>query len=444
MRRIFGDFAYGPGPRTGCWWDETCEIAPRPELSDALRVDVAIIGAGFTGLTAARELARAGLSVAVLEMDRIGWGASGRNGGFCCLGGGKASDAELDARYGSQARRAFRMAERAAVEHVEQVVNELGLDVDRHSTGETEIAHSPGAMAELRAHAGRVAENYGVAPTVIEPGDLATAGMGGGPFHGAVTIPIGFALNPRKYLRGLAAAAEAAGARIFENTAVQRLQLVNGTWHLSGSTAPVSVDKVIVATNGYSSEDLPGWLRARFMPAQSTVLVTRPMLRAELEAQGWTSDQMSYDSRNLLHYFRLMPDRRFLFGMRGAVLTGPKAEARARGANRRHFERMFPAWAGVETTHTWSGFVSLARNKVPFVGEMPHHQGLWTAMCYHGNGVAMGSYCGKLVADMLRTGDTEACPVIMRQPLATFPFGALRRLLMPPLYAGLRLADLGT
>lgn len=441
MRRIFGDYAYGDGPRTGCWWDETCDMPRGLPLSEDVDVDFAVIGGGFTGVSAALRLAQAGVSVAVLEGQYLGWGASGRNGGFCCLGGGRASDRELDARFGKDARLVYRRAEKKAVLHVERNIETLNLDVDRHSAGETELAHRPKDMKALRARGKSVLENYGVEPQVIEQSELADRGFGGGPFFGALTVPIGFGLNPRKYLAGLVRAAHSVGAQFYEHSQVERIKRDGKTWILACGTKSVTARRIILATNGYASENMPDWLAGRYMPAQSTVLVTRPLTSDELDAQGWTTDQMSYDSRNLLHYFRLMPDRRFLFGMRGGLQTGATAEAAARRKVRAHFESMFPAWAGVESPHAWSGFVCLARNKLPFVGAIPGMDNAWAAMCYHGNGVAMGSYCGKLVADLALETENAECPVIMRRPLARFPFGPARRLLMPPLYAALKLGD---
>ncbi|WP_083825494.1 FAD-dependent oxidoreductase [Roseobacter litoralis] len=102
---------------------------------------------------------------------------------------------------------------------------------------------------------------------------------------------------------------------------------------------------------------------------------------------------------------------------------------------------MFPAWTNVEAPNMWSGMVSLARNKLPYVGEIPASKGIWTAMCYHGNGVAMGSYAGKLVADMVLGRATGECPEVMCKPLTKFPLGRARRILMPPVYAQLMLQD---
>ncbi len=441
MRRIFDNFAYGEGPRSNCWWDETCEVPSVQLLAEDRSADVAIIGGGYTGISAALRLAKAGASVALLEAEHLGWGASGRNGGFCCLGGGIASDAELDRQYGKTQRLAFRSAQKTAVAHVDRMISDLKIDVDRHSTGETELAHRPKDMTDLRRSVESIVENYGVEPTIIEKPDLAEQGFGGGPFFGGRTIPIGFGLNPRKYLSGLVAGAKDVGADLYNRCTVRRISPEGGKHVLDCGEFRVRADHVIVATNGYSAEDVPDWLAGRYMPAQSTVLVTRPLTGEELEAQGWTTDQMSFDTRQLLHYFRLMPDGRFLFGMRGALLTGSGAEDAARRRLRADFEKMFPAWSHVQSSNSWSGFVSLARNKLPYIGQIPGLPSVWTAMCYHGNGVAMGSFAGVKVAEFVLGLDVSDCPDILRNPLRRFTLGMSRRAVMPPLYAKLMLED---
>lgn len=433
MKRIFSNYAYGPGPRTGCWWDETCDIPEFDVLRGDITCDVVIIGAGFTGVSAALHLAEAGVSVVVLEAQRVGWGASGRNGGFCCLGGGIASDAMLDQRFGFKARLEWRRAERDAVALVAGLIDRLGLEVDRHSDGETVLAHRKRDAAGFEAEARQIEENYGVVARIETPRDI---GMGG-PFHSALTVPIGFALNPRKYLAGLVAGARAAGARFFDRSAV--IELAAG--RVRTQSGVVTAERVILATNGYSSEDVPDWMRARFMPAQSNVLVTRPLNLAERASQGWTSSQMAYDTRRLLHYFRLLPDGRFLFGMRGGLFSGARADAQARTAVLRDFRALFAEWRDVEVTHAWSGMVCLSRGQVPFVGDLPGLPGVLAGFAYHGNGVAMGSFAGACLAQ-LALGDTPSnLPEVVQTEPKRFPFGPLRRVVMPPIYAGFALAD---
>jgi glycine/D-amino acid oxidase-like deaminating enzyme len=428
MRRIFPDYVYGEGPRQGCYWSETCELPDIPAYEGGGRVDVAIIGAGFTGLNAAITLAGAGMSVAVLDAQKPGWGASGRNGGFCCLGGGMLSDAQLDRQFSNSARLGWRSAEINAVRHVEALV--AGKDVERQSLGETRLAHRPRYMRGLESEIALAQENYGVTPTLHSAGDLIAKGMNAG-FHGGITQPMGFALNPRKYLALLLEKALKVGARIYAGALVTDMEQSRKTWTLTAGGQHLRAEQVLIATNGYSAEQ--GWMAGRYMPVQSSVIVTRELTQSELDAQGWTSHQMCYDSRNLLHYFRLMPNNRMLFGMRGGLGGRAASEQKARLRARRDFGTMFPAWRDVQITHSWSGMVCLSGKLMPFVGPVPGQPGLHAAFAYHGNGVAMGSYSGHLAALTLM-GDQEP-PEVMRGPPPRFALGRYRRALMWPAYA---------
>lgn len=439
MRRIYEPEAYGP--QLGCYWTGTTQPPTTPRITGDETADIAIIGGGFTGLNAALALARKGRDMIVLDAERPGWGASGRNGGFCCLGGAKASDQSLARRFGQAGLADWRATEKAAVRHVDALLSDLSIDADRHSRGETLLAHTPRAYQAMQADAEATARAYGTAPVLHAPQDLPALGMGG-PWHGGVTLRLGFALNPAKYHTGLAKVAAEAGVRLRSNAPVTELK--SGLpWQLQTPTGAVTAKQVVLATNGYSSEDLPDWLRARYLPVQSSIIVTRPLSDAELAAQGWTSDQMAYDSRKLLHYFRLLPERRFLFGMRGGLRATPTAQRAISTKIRADFHRLFPAWQGVEITHEWSGLVCLMPGLTPFVGPVPGHDGLFAGMGYHGNGVAMGSYSGALLGAIV-AGETPdgPWPEAMRRPPNRFPLGRYRRALLAPAYWAAEAFDL--
>lgn len=441
MTRLFADFAYGDGPVATCFWSETSHLAPFAPLKGDTRADVVVVGAGYTGLNAALRLAQSGADVVLLDAHQPGWGASGRNGGFCCLGGTYASDATLDRRFGRDARLAQRRVERDAVDHVRTLLATHDIDAEIHSDGETELAHSPKAWAAMQEDTGSWEENYGVTPRLHAPQDLVAEGLGGR-FFGARTVSCGFALSPRKYAHGLAHAVKRAGARIHGDTLVAGIERRGAKYRVAVAQGAVIADQVVIATNGYSSECVPEWMAGRYLPVQSNILVTRVLTKKELAAQGWSSDQMCYDSLRLLHYFRLMPDGRFLFGRRGGLRSNPRSEAVMRRQARVDFERLFPAWAHVETPWFWSGMVCFSRGLVPFVGAVPGQPGMFAAFAYHGNGVALGSYAGAALADqMLGRQDGLPLPDPMRAPARRFPLGRARRVLMWPAYLGYALRD---
>ncbi|MGB1034299.1 MAG: NAD(P)/FAD-dependent oxidoreductase [Primorskyibacter sp.] len=432
MKRIYEPAAY-ERPQS-CWWDHGQTDAPWPKLDHDTTADIAIIGGGYTGIVAGLMLARAGVDAALLEANHAGFGASGRNGGFCCLGGAKASSAQIIRMVGADGLRDWRQTEIAAVQTVDDLISDLGLDVDRHSQGETLLAHSPAAWQAMQADKTEITATYGLTPHDIPPQALRDHGLAG-PFHGAMTLPVGFALHPRKYHTGLTQAATDAGLRAFGNSAVTRIARNGGGWALRTSGGTLRAKRVILATNGYSSDDVPTWLRARYLPVQSSVVVTRPLREDELTTQGWTSAQMAYDSRQLLHYFRLMPDQRFLFGMRGGLSAKPGADMIVRRTMRKDFETMFPAFSGAEQTHFWSGLVCLTARLVPFCGPVTDMPGVFAGFGYHGNGVAMASHTGRLLADLVRGQTPDAAyPALMTQTPRRFPLGKARRLLLKPAY----------
>ncbi|SDH86063.1 NAD(P)/FAD-dependent oxidoreductase [Alloyangia pacifica] len=440
MKRIYETAAYGP--QGACFWAGTVPPMDWAALTAPRHVEVAVIGGGFTGLSAALHLAQDGVEVAVLEADHPGYGASGRNGGFCCLGGAKASHALLRRRFGDDGLRDWCQTERAAIETAAGLIADHGIEADTHSDGETLLAHTARAWKGLQSEAETMPALYGVTPRLTPQDGLADEGLAG-PFHGAMTTPLGFALNPRKYHAGLARAAQGAGATLHGHSPATALHNAGGKWHLTTPRATLTADRVILATNGYSSEDLPAWLRGRYLPVQSSVIVTEPLSEMQRAAAGWTSRQMSYDTRQLLHYFRLLPDNRFLFGMRGGLTATPRAQRAISARIRREFHAMFPAWRDVTISHEWAGLVCLMAQLTPFVGPVPDHPGLFAGMGFHGNGVAMGSHAGLLLSDIVQGKPTRTpYPAALKTPPSRFPLGRFRRALLAPAYVGAGLFDL--
>ncbi|MYM55247.1 FAD-dependent oxidoreductase [Rhodobacteraceae bacterium GS-10] len=435
MQRIMSDYAYGPEPRKSCFWGVSTIAADQmPPARGSVRTEYAVIGAGFTGLNAALKLAQAGHAVAVFEAESPGWGASARNGGFCCLGGTKLPFKMIAKRHGQQGLLDWCATEIAAIEQVRGFLDRTGTDADTHSKGETILAHTPAAMRGLRHEQAELETAYGFKTELIEREELAGHGMRGR-FFGGLTMPNGFGLNPRKYSDGLARACLAAGVTIHGLSPILSVKRDQGGFALQTPEASVQADKVIFATNGYSSEDVPGWMRSRYMPLQSNVLVTRPLKPDEIRA-GWSSDQMAYTHQTFLHYFRLMPNGQFLFGMRGGLTSSPQSDVALHRRTRKQFEQAFPAWAHVESPYNWNGVLAFSLKGAPYVGPIPELPGAFVGFAYHGNGVAMGSYAGALLGDIAQGKEPDRLyPALLRDVPGRFPLGRHRRMLMAPGYA---------
>ena len=419
------------------YWEASADplALATPPLRGEARCEVAIIGAGFTGLSAALELAEAGVDVRVLEAGHVGWGASGRNGGFACIGSHKLPYERMIATYGLDATKQYYAAMRQSVELVRDTLTRFAIDAWASGDGEVTLAHLPGRAQELKDEQAFLARTFGDKTEFLPKEELKARGLDGPGFHAGLLGATGFGLHPLNYVRGLARAAAGAGATIHGRSRLIRWEETEAGHRLHTAEGVLFARQVIVATNGYTPEDVSRRHKGRIMPALSSILVTRVLSGEERGQQGWTSPLMAYDSRKLLHYFRLLPNGRFLFGGRGGTDASDQGATDYRPVLEGAFRQLFPAWAEVEITHYWRGFVCLAYDLVPYIGPLDEKQTVWTAIAYHGNGVAMGSWSGRAVARlaMKKAARDELSPVLTRR-LAMFPLPAFRPLYLKGAY----------
>jgi glycine/D-amino acid oxidase-like deaminating enzyme len=426
------------------WWEASADplnLALGPLATDEA-CDVAIIGGGFTGLSAAIELAQSGVDVRLLEAGHVAWGASGRNGGFACVGSHKLPYPTMIKRYGLQATQHFYRTMKDSVALVAENCARFGIDAEINGEGEVELAHLPNRMAEFRRDQEFLHDTFGEDKTLLSNSDLKVRGLVGPEFHGGLLGKTGFGVHPLNYARGLARAAHKLGAKLHPHSAVIRWEETSDGHVLHTKQGRLRAKRVLVATNGYTPEDVSTRHAGRILPALSNIIVTRVLTESERMAQGWTSSTMAYDARILLHYFRLLPDNRFLFGSRGGTDSSNASMNESRTTIIRDFQRMFPAWANVEITHSWRGHVCLTADRVPYVGTLDERKSVWTALAYHGNGVAMGSWCGRAVARfMLNEKARGDIPTVITRRLAKFPLPAFRPLYLKGAYVWYGIKD---
>jgi glycine/D-amino acid oxidase-like deaminating enzyme len=347
----------------------------------------------------------------------------------------------MAARHGVDEARRFFDLTLAAVGRVGALLADEGIAADPQPGGELTLAHSRKAFAALMAERREIIALHGHVRESLTPGALRERGLNAPVFFGGVREPVGFGLHPLDYARGLAKASHARGARVFEWSPVATWRREGRRHRLATPRGSVLAEKLIVATGGYPPEHLSRDLAGRILPILSNIIVTRPLTPSEQADQGWTSTQVACDSRALLHYFRLLPDGRFLFGGRGGLGEGPAAKAAFRARLRADFQRTFPAWRHAEITHFWRGLVDLAADRVPHCAVLADDPGVLMGGAYHGSGVAMATEIGAQLAALAAGRDAPALPAFMRRPPPRFPLPGLRKIYLAGAIAGYALGD---
>jgi len=395
------------------WLDTYGEYTPNAALGGELDVDVAIVGGGFTGLATAYHLRRddAALRVCVLESEVIGFGASGRNGGFSMTLFG-LEPAVTKLLFGAQRTvEAHRYMERA-VDHVDALVREHELQSDYWFPGFLRVATTPAYARRIQRDIEILA---GLGITGIEWWDAARvrAEVDSPLFLGGWWEPRCGLLNPAKQVRELKRIAMAAGAQIYESTPATEITRERTGVRLRTPQGSVNAKKVVLATNAYSH--LIPELRSKQTPVFTHMVVTEPLGEQRLAQIGWRNRQGLEDARNLVHYFRLTADGRLAMG--GSDVTLAYGTEMAHDANYRTFAalerdvvRLFPALSGVGFTHHWGGPVSVPVQLAPALGHVGDQRVLYSLGCV-GHGVSLSHLNGRTLADLAQERRTDLTDV---------------------------------
>lgn len=411
------------------WWQDAPPedgLVPVPE-----RVDVAIVGSGYCGLACAIELARAGLSVVVLDAGLLGGGASARNGGM--VSGGLGLPVRLERDVGPELAARLRAEGRESFAFLEHLIRAEGIEADWDRSGRFLCAWSPGHYRRLLQRAETLTRTTGVETRAV-PRVEQRSEIGSDFFHGGIVITESGAVHPAKLHAGLRRASRGAGAVLCGRAAVETLRREGGRWRVRTARGTVDAKTVFVATNGYTGKLTP-WLRRRLIPIASYMLATEalePELARSLSPRG----RMFVDTKRVLSYFRLSPDgRHMLFGGRVSFLD---ADVRRGAARLRHaMVRVFPELARVRLTHAWKGNIAMTFDHLPHLGE---HEGIHFAGGCQGSGVAMATWLGHQTARKL-IGRRNAPSAFELPPFPTRPFYDGRPWFLPAVGTWYRLQD---
>jgi len=416
-------------PAPSPWLDRLPPAAPAPPLEGELRVDAAVVGAGYSGLHAALALRERGLSVALLEAHSAGFGASGRNAGHVTPTIGKDLPTLL-AVYGREgARELVRFAE-AAIAYTEETLARLaarGADAHYRPTGNVAAAVHPRQAERLRRTAETI-EALGAHASYLDPEAMRKRGLPEA-FACGVLEGAGGTLDPARYARGLRDEAVAAGVRLFEATPVVGLE-DGARLALRTPRGHVRAEHVVLALNAYAPD--AGVLRRRLLRGYVSLFETRPLTPEERASVGWPGEEGIYTAHEILESYRLTArgsivggSKHLRYGFAGRAL--PDEAPAVFDLITRTFRERFPTLSGVEVERCWSGPIAFTLDFLPALGRLPERPRVAYAAGYAGHGVALASHCGRLAAG-LALGDPDAraaaAPLTerFRPPLPPEPF----------------------
>lgn len=374
------------------WWDKV-PCPPRSDRAPPKKVDVAVIGSGYTGLNAALQTARGGRHTVVLDAEAAGFGCSTRNGGQISTSI-KPSFDELASRHGAERATGIIREGQASLAWIGEFVRVEGIDCDFAVVGRFHAAHNPAqyeALAERTASQPKgLAVEAHMVPRAEQRRELGTDA-----YHGGVVYPRHASIDPARYHQGLLDRVTRAGAEVVSHCPVTAVDRQAGGFWLHTPRGTVEARDVVVATNGYTSELTP-WLRRRVIPIGSYMIATEP-LDGALVDRLMPRNRIVSDSRKVVYYYRASPDRRrILFGGRVSLsetnprLSGPKLHA--------DLVQIFPELAAARISHSWCGFIAFTFDALLHAGR---HDGMYYAMGYCGSGVGTASYMGMRIGQQV-------------------------------------------
>lgn len=390
--------------QTSYWVDSAPGLPDRSGRTLPDTVDVAIIGGGLQGLSAAYHAALKGASVALFEKEHVGFGAATRNGGICMTGTGPGAH-ELMRKYGLERALRYHRAYVDAVAMVEKLVSTEGIDCNFGRVGKVAACVKPSHVDRWVAETRTLHEHFGHETYVLGREEVRSE-LGSDQYHGAWVDPLGAQYHVGKFVVGLSEAAERSGALLYEKTRVAGLRREKGPgFLLLTNRGPVRARQVLLATDAYTDSAFRHFQR-RFTVVGSFVLATEP-LSDDLATAVLPNGRTASDTYNLGHYFRFSPDRRLIWGGRARfAMSNPGSDRKSGEILRRDLTAVFPQLARTRIDYVWGGLVGFAFDRMPHAGE---HKGIYYYLPSNGKGIQMSPYMGKAMVEVM-DGHSEANP----------------------------------
>jgi len=398
---------------------------PWPQLKGEKRADVCVIGAGFTGISAALHLSERGYKVIVLEAQKIGWGASGRNGGQI-YGSQRKDQEELEAKFGKEKARQLWDLGVESGELVKDLIAKHGIDCDL-KPGILMACHKSDYVDWFRTYADKMAREYDYPHYQVLNKAEVEERLGTRIYYGGVVNEKYGHFHPLNFVLGLAKAATEAGAEIYEDSAVLSYDSAQPTT-IKTAKGSVRADHVVLACNGYI-ERLEPRVIGKIMPINNFILTTEPL--SEEQARSLIRDDTGVsDTKFVVNYFRLTADRRLLFGGGENYRRGFPPDLKT--FVRKHMMKVFPQMSDARIDYAWGGTLAVTMSRAPHFGRLAPN--IFFAQGYSGQGVAGATFGGKLIAEAV-AGTAERFDIMADLKIRPFPGGTLLR--WPGMVAGM-------
>lgn len=407
-------------PPSSLWRETGTGVSPSHVLSGAATADVAIIGAGYTGLSAALRAIERGLKPAVIEASEIGFGASGRNGGVVSTKY-RVSLSDMARHHGVDVAKRMNRLAHDAMDCVERNVGDHAIQAAGFAkTGNLRCAHNANAQAGLFDEARIAMEVFGDTSLRIVDAEETRHETGSSAFVGGVLNRHAGVIHPLNYVRGLARAVREAGGQIYEGSRADRIDHAPGGVEIVTRQGVVRAERLVIASNGYSDlSSATSGVRNSVIPFRSAMVATEP-LPAEIFATLMRNGRSYSETRRMMRWFRRIDDR-LLFGGRGAF--GKSDSAAAFTSLEAAMKEIFPQLADARVTHRWSGLVAMTMDSLPQIGLANDKTAF--ALGYNGTGIAMASLLGRYALDIL-LGDQVDLGLMRRKRPEAIPLYFLR------------------
>jgi glycine/D-amino acid oxidase-like deaminating enzyme len=381
------------------WLDPPLLSKAFPATPLPARTDVLIIGGGYTGTTAAIRLRQAGVQVVLIDKEKLGTTASARNGGMTLTGLSEGS-VTIEKKLGKEKVKQLFAESLESINTVERLVAEGNIDCDFHRYGHLEAAFKPSHFESLKQEQEHLINQFNHETHIIHPGELKTE-IDSALYHGALLDPQSAGVHPAKYIAGLITMADRLGVGLHEDITAETIERGGTGFSVRTNRGTIAAKEIIVATNGYTGPLTP-WIQRRLISTQSLMIATEALPK-DLAKSLIPRDRMIYDTKIFLFYFRLSPDgRRLLFGGRP---KSPRLSTRENASHMyRDMLRVYPQLKDIGIDYAWSGKLGFTLDRSPHIGR---HNDLHYALGYCGHGVALATYMGEKLAEMVQGKETN-------------------------------------